>query len=75
MAITLDDVSSLLHLPIVGQFFTYPTLDAVGATDLLVEALRVEREDAFTETRHCRRGHVWLSWLRDFCENACNNQQ
>ena len=28
MTITLDDVSNLLHLPIVGQFYTYQTLDA-----------------------------------------------
>jgi len=28
MTITRDDVSNLSHLPIVGQFYTYQTLDA-----------------------------------------------
>jgi len=50
MTITLDDVSSLLYLPIVGQFFTYPTLDTVGATNLLVETLKVSHDTASTET-------------------------
>ena len=53
LTITLDDVSNLLHLPIIGQFYTYPSLDAAAATDLLVDSLRVERGVAVAETRHC----------------------
>jgi len=54
MTITLDDVSSLLHLPIVCQFYTYSTLDVTEATNLLVEAFRVDREATSTMTRHCK---------------------
>ncbi|XP_068504169.1 protein MAIN-LIKE 1-like [Phaseolus vulgaris] len=63
MTITLDDVSNLLHLPIVGQFYTQETLDSDSATDLLVEALRIDHALAYEETRHCRGAHVRLSWL------------
>ena len=73
MTITLDDVSNLLHLPIVGQFYTHETLDSDSATDLLVESLRVDRALASEETRHCRGAHVRLSWLR--YEDACSRRQ
>jgi len=75
LTITLDDVSNLLHLPIIGQFYTYPSLDATSATNLLVESLCVDRGAAAAETRHCRGGHVRLSWLREIYEGACNKRQ
>ncbi|XP_068478444.1 protein MAIN-LIKE 1-like isoform X1 [Phaseolus vulgaris] len=75
MTITLDDVSNLLHLPIVGQFYTQETLDSDSATDLLVEALRVDRALASEETRHCRGAHVRLSWLREVYQDACSRRQ
>lgn len=53
MTITLDDVSYLLHLSTVGQLCTYLTLEAIRATKLLVESLRVDRGAATTKTRHC----------------------
>jgi len=52
--ITLNDVSNLLHLPIIEQLYMYPSLDAVATTDLLVDSLRVDRGLAAVETRHCR---------------------
>ncbi|XP_068498257.1 protein MAINTENANCE OF MERISTEMS-like [Phaseolus vulgaris] len=42
MTITLDDVSSLLHLPILGQFPTYVPLEYNGAATILTELLGVE---------------------------------
>ncbi|XP_068491123.1 protein MAIN-LIKE 2-like [Phaseolus vulgaris] len=75
LTITLDDVSNLLHLPIMGQFYTYPSLDTATATDLLVDSLRVDRGVAAAETRHCRDGHVRLSWLREMYEDACTRRQ
>ena len=65
----------MLHLPIVGQFYTQETLDADLAIDLLVQALRVDRGDASEETRYCRGAHVHLSWLRDVYEDACSRRQ
>ena len=37
--ITLDDVSSILHLPIVGQFPTYDALNHNLAKNMLMELL------------------------------------
>ena len=71
LTITLNDASNLLHLPIIGQFYTYPSLDVVATTDLLVDSLHVDRGVAVAETRHCRGGHVHLSWLRKVYEEAC----
>ena len=51
MTITLDDVSNLLHLPIVDQFYTQQTLDTDATNDLLVESLRVDHGVASEETR------------------------
>ena len=75
LTITLNDVSNLLHLPIIGQFYTYPSLDAAAAIDLLVDSLRVEQGVAAAETRHCQGGHVRLSWLREMYEDACTRRQ
>ena len=43
LTIILDDVSNLLLLPIVVKLYMYPTLDEIGATELLVVVLRVDR--------------------------------
>jgi len=75
LTITLDDVSNLLHLPIIGQFCTYPSLDAAATTDLLVDSLRVDHGVAIAETRHFQGGHVHLSWLREVYEDACTRRQ
>jgi len=75
LTMTLDDVSNLLHLPIIGKFYMYPSLDAAAVTDLLVDSLRVDRGVAAAETRHCRGGHVRLSWLREMYEDACTKRQ
>jgi len=75
MTITLDDVSNLLHLPIVDQFYTQQTLDADSANDLLVESLCVDCGVASEETRHCREAHVRLTWLKDVYEDACSRRQ
>ena len=74
MIITLDDVSNLWHLPIIGQFFTHQILDADGANDLFVEFLRVDRGVAYEETRHCQGAHVRLSWLKDVYKHACSRR-
>jgi len=55
MIITLDDVSSLLHLPILGQFPTYVPLEYNGAATILTELLGVEEARGKTEMRQCRR--------------------
>jgi len=53
MTITLDDVSALLHLPIVGQFCPLVQLEFAPAIRLLVELLGVEESKTIAEMRKC----------------------
>ena len=50
VSITLDDVMSLLHLPIVGTFHTFEPLHVDEAVLMLVELLEVSKEVARAET-------------------------
>jgi len=75
MTITLDDVLNLLHMPIVGQFYTHQTLDANAANDLFIKSLHVDRGVAYEETRYFWGTHVCLSWLRDVYEDARSRRQ
>ena len=68
--ITLDDVSSLLHLPILGQFPTYVPLKYNGVATILAELLGVDEARGKAEMRQCRGIHVRLSWFRDIYEEC-----
>ena len=74
MTITLDDVSSILHIPIMGQFPTYMTLGYDESSSLLVELLGVVQTRANEELRQCRSSYVRLSWLREVYEDSCTGQ-
>ncbi|XP_028193350.1 protein MAIN-LIKE 1-like [Glycine soja] len=50
LTITLDDVVSLLHLPIIGAFHSFEPLHVDEAVLMLVELLEVSREEARAET-------------------------
>ena len=54
MTITLDDVSSILHISIVGQFPTYAALDYDETKDLLMELLGVSETRANEELKESR---------------------
>ena len=41
MTITLDDVSSLLHLPITGAFYTYEGIDSLTTVEKYIGSLRI----------------------------------
>jgi len=60
MTVTLDNVSSLLHMPILRKFAKYIPLEYNGVATILVEEGRVK-----AEMRQCRNVHVRLSWLRE----------
>ena len=65
MTITLDDVASLLHVPIVGVFHNFEQLHVNDVVDMLVELLKVSVAEARAETIQCHGSYVRLSWLRD----------
>jgi len=71
VSITLDDVVSLLHLPIEGAFHTFEALHINEAVLMLVELLEVSGEEARTETTQCHRAYIHLSWLRDIYQRRC----
>ena len=75
MTITLDDVSSLLHLPITGAFYTYEGIDSYGVVEKLVDLLGVRASEARAETHQCRGSHVRLSWLQDVYRSRCSVMQ
>ncbi|KAL5173894.1 Uncharacterized protein HKD37_16G046336 [Glycine soja] len=75
VTITLDDVASLLHLPIVGAFHTFDPLDVDQAVELLVELFEVSTKKAKDKTNQCRGAYVRLAWLRDIYRSKCDARQ
>ncbi|KAH1228734.1 Protein MAIN-LIKE 1 [Glycine max] len=57
VTITLDDASSLLHIPITGTLHSFEPLVTSDVT----------ADEAIAETHHTGGPHVRLSWLRDMC--------
>jgi len=58
VTITLDDVVSLLHLPITGAFHTFESLHVDDTVLLLVELLEVSVEEAQVEIVQCHGAYV-----------------
>ena len=71
LTITLDDVSSLLHLPISGTFHSFHALYVDEAVFLLMELLEVFGEEARVETTWSRGAYVRLGWVQDIYEMRC----
>ena len=61
MTITLDDVASLLHLPIIGVFHTFDALDVDQVVELLVKLIEVATQEAKDESEQCRGAYVRLT--------------
>jgi len=74
MTITLDDVSSLLHLPIMGQFLMFDRLDNTRALDIMLELLGVPDGPANAALCDGRGNAVLLSSLRDHYAICCENE-
>ena len=71
MTVTLDDVSSILYILIVGQFPTYEALSYDEVKDLLIELLGVLETKANKELKESRGPQVRMSWLREVYEQCC----
>nr|XP_027187882.1 protein MAIN-LIKE 1-like [Cicer arietinum] len=74
MTITLDDVSSLLHIPITGAFFSVNIFNKDDAAELLGELLGVSLAAAYTEFNLTRTTTVRYSWLLDVYYQRCVDQ-
>ncbi|KAL5137607.1 Protein MAIN-LIKE 1 [Glycine soja] len=62
LTIMLDDVSSLLHLPVVGDLHAFQPLHVDDAVQMLVDLLMVSAESSRAETAQCRGPYVRLQW-------------
>ena len=71
LIITLDDVASLLHLPITGAFHSFEPLYVDEAVLMLVELLEVSGEEARAETAQCHGAYICLSWLQNIYQSKC----
>ena len=61
VTITLDDMASLLHLPIVVAFHSFEQLHVDDVVDMLVELLKVSTTEVRGETIQCHDSYVRLS--------------
>jgi len=61
MTITLDDVWSLLHLPITREFCSTENLEYEDSVEILMTLLGVDRAMACDELNQSRAGQVKLS--------------
>ncbi|XP_028236594.1 protein MAIN-LIKE 1-like [Glycine soja] len=71
LIITLDDVSSLLHLPVIGDLHAFEPLHVDDAVQMLVDLLMVSPESARAETAQCCGPYVRLQRVRDIYERRC----
>ncbi|KAH1262403.1 Protein MAIN-LIKE 1 [Glycine max] len=69
--ITLDDVSSLLHLPVVGDLHAFQPLHVDDVVKMLVDLLTVSAEAVRAETGQCHGSYIRLQWVRDIYERRC----
>ncbi|XP_047154362.1 protein MAINTENANCE OF MERISTEMS-like [Vigna umbellata] len=72
MSITLDDVSTLLHLPVLGQLCDLEELEFEETRTTLVELLGIDGGAAGVETEDAHGLKVRLSWLREIYVQRCN---
>ncbi|KAH1229551.1 Protein MAIN-LIKE 1 [Glycine max] len=71
LTITLDDISSLLHLPVVGDLHAFQPLHVDDAVQILVDLLMVSAESVRAEIAQCHGPYVSLQWVRDIYEHRC----
>uniref|UniRef100_A0A1S2Z8T4 Protein MAIN-LIKE 1-like n=1 Tax=Cicer arietinum TaxID=3827 RepID=A0A1S2Z8T4_CICAR len=74
MTITLDDVSSLLHIPITGAFFSVNIFNKDEVAVLLGELVGVSLADAYVEFNMTWTTTVQYSWLLDVYHQRCADQ-
>ena len=71
LTITLDDVSSLLHLPVVSDLHAFEPLHVDDAVQMVVDLLMVSAESVRAEIAQCRGPYVRLQWVCDIYERQC----
>ncbi|KAH1265112.1 Protein MAIN-LIKE 2 [Glycine max] len=75
VTITLDDVSSLLHISTTGVLHSFELLVTSDAVALLTELLEVTADKATAKTCQAGGPHVRLSCLQDMYQSRCRARQ
>lgn len=65
MTITLDDVPSLFHLPIIGRLWTTTVISLSLACLTVALDLGVSKEVVLEEFGFNQGAHIRMSWLQD----------
>lgn len=65
MTMTMDDVSSLFHLPIADRFFTASLIIHMKTLHQVVKDLQVTKVVVLPEFDANRGAHLRTSWLQD----------
>jgi hypothetical protein len=74
MTVTLDDVSSLLHLPIDGMFLSHSSITRDDAVEWMVEQLGSDPGEALDEVTRTKGAHCRFSYLRRIFKNRMLEQ-
>nr|XP_004489147.1 protein MAIN-LIKE 1-like [Cicer arietinum] len=72
ITITLDDVSSLMHIPITGAFFSINVFNMDDGAIILTELLGVTVVAAYAECNVTRTTTVRFSWLLEVYHQPCH---
>ncbi|XP_028109334.1 protein MAIN-LIKE 2-like [Camellia sinensis] len=73
MTITLDDVATILGLPIIGKSISVRKLSERWAIALVVNTLEIDEQDVRHEICNAGGNSVRLKWLRAHFHNVTDN--
>lgn len=73
MTVTLDNMTTLLHIPRIGQLCTNAVLDFEATLETLIDLLGVDRTRTTSKLRQHCGPQVRLSWMRDLYNEYYEN--
>jgi hypothetical protein len=74
MAVTLDDVSCLLHLPIDGMLLSHKLISRDNAVNMMIPYLGSSTGDALDEVTETRGAHAQVSYLTKIFKQRLQRQ-
>jgi hypothetical protein len=75
MTVTLDDVSSLLHIPIDGMLLSHGSKSRDEAVELMEEYLGSSTGDALKEVEKTKGGHCRFGYLEGIFKDCLKEQR
>jgi hypothetical protein len=75
MTVTLDDVASLLHIPIDGMLLSHRSISRDEAVECMVEYLGSDLGDALKEVKKTKGAHCRFSYLETIFKERLKEQR